>query len=113
MPPEAAEAVGQIPDWVGALADLGLIGWLILSIWALLSGRVITREAYLEERADVAAELARREAQHERELRDKEAAAVAWKQLYERADEERRANGRELAEQLRTLDMALELVKPR
>jgi hypothetical protein len=58
-------------------------------------------------------EQARLLAQHERELRDKEAAAVAWKQLYERADEERRANGRELAEQLRTLDMALELVRPR
>ena len=52
-------------------------------------------------------------AQHDRELRDKEAAAVSWKQLYERADEERRANGRELAEQLKTLDMALEVVRPR
>lgn len=51
--------------------------------------------------------------QHERELRDKEAAAVAWKQLFERADEERRANGRELAEQLHTLDLALDLVKSR
>lgn len=51
--------------------------------------------------------------QHERELRDREAAAMTWKQLYERADEERRANGRELAEQLHTLDLALDLVKGR
>lgn len=58
-------------------------------------------------------EQARLLAQHDRELRDKEAAAVLWKQLFERADEERRANGRELAEQLKTLDLALDLVKGR
>lgn len=58
-------------------------------------------------------ELTRLTAIHERELRDKQAAAEAWKQLHERADDERRANGREVAEQLRTLDIALELVHKR
>lgn len=56
------------------------------------------------------AELVRVETNHARELRDKEASAQAWKQMYELANGERQANGRELAEQLKTLDIALELV---
>ena len=58
-----------------------------------------------------AAELSRLGDDHQRELRDKTAGAEAWKQLFERADSERQANGRELAEQLKTLDIALELVQ--
>lgn len=54
MPPEAVKALEQVPAWVPALADIGLIGWLILSIWALLTRRVITRQTYDEERADEA-----------------------------------------------------------
>lgn len=33
-------------DWVGALTDISLIGWLILSILALLLGWVVTKKAH-------------------------------------------------------------------
>lgn len=56
------------------------------------------------------AELERQGSVYEHQLRDRAAAGDAWKQLYERADAERRANAAELAEQLKTLDMAIELI---
>lgn len=60
MPPEAVEALEQVPSWVPALTDLGLIGWLVLSVWALLTRRVITRQTYDEQRADDTRELKER-----------------------------------------------------
>lgn len=99
------------PEVVAGLATQ--IPLVAVVAYGFLSRRVRSAGEIEDVRATAAAERERMTAQHERELRDKEAAAVAWKQLYERSDEERRANGRELAEQLRTLDMALELVKPR
>lgn len=100
-----------MPEWVaGLIVQIPLVSAVV---WGFLT-RKVRSEGELQDLARAAAEeRSRLIEQHARELRDKEAAAVAWKQLYERADEERRANGRELGEQLRTLDMALELVKER
>ena len=111
-----------MPEWLGPLLAqtplVAVVAYGFLSRKVRSSGEIedLKKAADAErERLLTAAnqEQHRLLAQHDRELRDKEAAAVSWKQLYERADEERRANGRELAEQLKTLDMALEVVKPR
>lgn len=109
-----------MPEWAGAIA--AQIPLVAVVVYAFLSRRVRSageiddiKKAFDEERERLLTaanqEQARLLAQHEREMRDKEAAAIAWKQLFERVDEERRANGRELAEQLHTLDLALDLVK--
>lgn len=57
MPPEL-----QLPPWLGTLTQLGLVGWLVLSIVALVTRQVITRGTYDEERADCRDQLQRAEA---------------------------------------------------
>lgn len=110
MPPELLGAlVLQLP--LVAVVAYGFLSRRVRSAGEIQD----VEKAYAAERERLLAaanqEQARLLSQHERELRDKQAAAEAWKALYERADEERRANGRELAEQLKTLDMALDLVQ--
>lgn len=55
MPPELIE---QVPGWAKAVTDIGLVGWLALSIWALITGRVISRDTAEKERRDDAERLA-------------------------------------------------------
>ena len=112
MPPEVLLAV------VMQMPLVAVVAYGFLSRKVRSSGEIEDLKAAEKaerERVLVAAEKEQQRLliQHERELRDREAAVAAWKQLYERADEERRANGRELAEQLHTLDLALDLVKRR
>jgi type II secretory pathway pseudopilin PulG len=59
-------------------------------------------EAYVAMRAEM-----------EHRIVDHQTAGSAWKQLYERANEERQENGREVAEQLKTLALAIELIHRR
>ena len=53
MPPEA---LPEVINWLEALTDLGVRGWLILSILALVLGWVVTKKAH-----DAALESATRE----------------------------------------------------
>jgi hypothetical protein len=46
-------------------------------------------------------------------LIDAQTAASVWQQLYATEKAERQANGREVAEQLKTLDLAIELIHRR
>ena len=99
MPPFDPGAVSQFIQVVGfpvaVSVGVGILAWMALRY----------------QHNEHVAEIARLDANHARELRDKDAAAQAWKQMYELANGERQANGRELAEQLKTLDIALELVQ--
>ena len=86
MPPEAGEVFDSIPEWVSIVTDLGLTGWLILSIWALLTRRVITRQTYDEERDDDAKRLAYVEARRVEERDGRIAAEKRVSELTERWD---------------------------
>lgn len=86
MPPEALEAINQIPGWVGNLTDIGLLGWLTLSIWALATRRVITRATYDEERSDDEKRLAYVEARRVEERNGRIAAEKRVTELTERWD---------------------------
>ena len=109
MPPELMAAlVLQLP--LVAAVTYGFLSRKVRSEGEIEDVKVAAAEERKRLLEASKAEQARLLAQHDRELRDKEAAAVLWKQLYERSDEERRANGRELAEQLKTLDLVLGLV---
>lgn len=68
------------------MTEIGLIGWLILSIWALTTRRVITRETYDEERADDAQRLAYVEARRIEEREGRIAAEKRVSELTERWD---------------------------
>lgn len=109
MPPVDPGAVGQFIQLVGFPAAVA-VGVGVLAYFALR----FQHKEHIAELARIEAakalELKRIDDEHARELRDKDAAAQAWKQMYELANSERQANGRELAEQLKTLDIALELV---
>ena len=99
MPPIDPGAVSQFIQVVGfpiaVSVGVGILSWFALRY----------------QHKEHLAELDRMAASHARELRDKDAAASSWKQMYELANGERQANGRELAEQLKTLDIALELMQ--
>ena len=88
MPPDAVEALERVPSWVPLLKDIGLTGWLILSIWALLFRKVITRQTYDEQRADDTRELTERltyvEARRQEEREGRIAAEKRVSELTER-----------------------------
>lgn len=84
MPPEAPDVLQGLPPWIRLATEVGLIGWLGLSIWALLKRWVITRETYLEERADEAERLAYVEARRVEERAGRIAAEKRVSDLTER-----------------------------
>ena len=116
MPPIDAGQAADFIQTVGFPVTVAVVAIVLstLLIWILHKVHVAEVErmgaSHGAELVRIAAERQRDQADHERELRDKEAGAQAWKQMYEMANAERQANGRELAEQLRTLDIALELL---
>ena len=78
MPPEPAEVLRSIPDWVRPLLELGLSGWLLVSIWALVTRRVVTRLTYDEDRSDWERQLSYVEA---RRLEEREGRIAAEKRV--------------------------------
>lgn len=85
--PEAVEVIEQVPPWVEAVTELGLVGWLVLSIWALVTRRVITRQTYDELRSDDTRELTERLAYVEaRRLEEREGRIKAERRVSEVTD---------------------------
>lgn len=100
-----------MPEWITALAvQIPLVAAVV---YAFTTRKLRSAGEIEDVKAAEKAERDRLIAQHERELRDKEAATVAWKQLFERVDAERREDRQELSESVKTLGLALDLVKGR
>lgn len=86
---------GQAFDFI---RDVGVPGAIAVFLAVLAAAAL-----WFQDRAR-RAEIARLQTAHKAEL------GRAW-DMFRNADDERKANGRELAEQLKTLDIALELVQ--
>lgn len=108
-----------MPDAEGALDAAGgfidLVGFPIaVAVIAIVLGTALLwyqRKQHLGELERMAKQYADRTAEQEHRRIDHETAARVWQQLYESEKAERQANGREVSEQLKTLDLAIDLVQ--
>jgi hypothetical protein len=83
MPPDAW---ASLPSWIETALDIGLTGWLVVCVWALVTGRVPTKGQIEQERKAQTERLAYVEARRLEERDGRIAAEKRVADLTERWD---------------------------
>lgn len=111
MPIELAGLIELARQW-GIPVALA-IGFAVWFVWLVTVPRKAADGTRLSPRFVPGTQLDSVHGQQARELLNCHQQIAEWRGMYERADEERKFNGRELAQQLQTLGIALQLLQRR
>lgn len=99
----------DLTAFVEGLLQLGLSGWFILTIIALLRRWVYTRGTVEDQQAAHKDELARLDREHQRALEDRDGEIEDWKQLYERERTDRLEAQREVRATVEILQLGIKV----